>query len=102
MLIRIRIGETERDYSDVTESWIVHQIKERQQAGHTFCVQLIIKGDGLDMILSTPGCGGGGGGRQPNSREQIILDLWIARHLTLDSWEIGNLIAFLRQFNTRF
>jgi hypothetical protein len=94
----IRIGQAEKALSQATESWITHQVLEREKDGVPVCVQVILKDDGVDMILATPQCGGGGGGgRLPNAREQELFKLWEERHLNRREWAVGNLIAFLKQ-----
>lgn len=92
----IRIGETEKSLSEATESWIVHQIRQRQEDGPV-CVRVCVHEDGVNIILATPGCNGGGGGRMPNTREQELINKWNSRHLSESDWAIGNLIAFLKQ-----
>lgn len=96
---KIIIGRSEKELSEASESWITQQVRERQHAGETFCVRIILKTDCVDMILATLGCGngGGGGGRSPNHKEQEIFALWNERHLNQPGWAVGNLIAFLKQ-----
>lgn len=95
---RIVIGDTERALEAATESWIIHQIRERQSDNQSVCVKVILKGDGVDMILATPECGSGGaGGRGPNSKEQELFDKWDSRHMNKSDWAVGNLVAFLKQ-----
>jgi hypothetical protein len=95
---KIRIGNSEKELSEASESWITQQVRDREHDGQSVCVQVILKDDGVDMILSTPQCsGGGGGGRQPNQKEREIFELWNDRHLSHTTWAVGNLIAFLKQ-----
>lgn len=97
-IIKIRIGQSEKDLKDATESWINHQVQERAHDGRPVCVQITVKCPGIDIILSTPQCGGGGGGfRQPNPKEHEIFEIWNCRHLDQNNWEVGNLLAFLKQ-----
>ncbi|MGR3319291.1 MAG: hypothetical protein ACUZ8O_12540 [Candidatus Anammoxibacter sp.] len=97
-MIKIRIGETERDLGEVDENWINQQINRRREDGIAVCVIVIIKESDLDMILSTPSCSStGGGGRPPRLREQTIFDLWNQRGLNDSSFTGGNIIAFLKQ-----
>ncbi len=53
-MIRVRIGETEKDLQNVDESWINQQINRRRADGISVCVRVIIKDRDLDMALSTP------------------------------------------------
>ena len=95
---KIRIGNSEKELSEASESWITHQVRERQHDGQPVFVQVILKTDDVDMVLSTPQCGGGGGGgRGPNRKESEIFELWNQRHLNQNDWAAGNLIAFLKQ-----
>lgn len=96
---KIIIGSSEKELSEASESWITQQVRERQHASQTFCVQVILKTECGQMILSTPGCSNdsGGGGRAPKPKEQEIFALWNERHLNQPGWAVGNLIAFLKQ-----
>lgn len=94
----IRIGGTEKALEDASESWINHQVRQRREEGPV-CVQVNLKFNNVQMVLSTPECSGcaGRGGRQPNPRESEVFQLWEQRHLNQNEWEVGNLIAFLKQ-----
>ncbi len=100
-MIRIRIAGLDRDFSDdlrdLDESWINQHINRRKADGLQVCVQVEIEVDSLHILLTTPGCPTGGGGRSPNAREQEVFELW--RKLGLDSSDFsgGNVIAFLKQ-----
>jgi hypothetical protein len=98
-MITIRIGNETKNFSDYTESWINQQIQRQQHHGQNVCVQVTINVPGLDLPLSTPGCGGGrgGGGRLANEKEREVLDLWHKLGLDQATCTIGNLIAFLKQ-----
>ncbi|MGN6554037.1 MAG: hypothetical protein ACTHLW_09985 [Verrucomicrobiota bacterium] len=94
----ISIGSNQKDLSDATESWITHQVREREHDGQSVCVQVHLKYDGVDMTLATSGCGNGSGGRRPPNQKEIeIFELWKARHLDQAQWPVGALIAFLKQ-----
>ena len=95
----ISIGQSQRNLEDASESWIASQVNGRKHDGQAVCVQIQLKTAGLDMMLSTPQCGGGGGGRPPNPKELEIFELWNSRHMNQQNWEVGNLIAFLKQLN---
>lgn len=98
-MIRIKIGNDEpREFKDVSPSWINEQINLRRRDGVAVCIRVFIKKGSIDMVLSTPGCrGGGGGGRSPNEQEKKIFGLWEKLHLNKKSFTGGNLVAFLKQ-----
>ncbi|GJQ22165.1 MAG: hypothetical protein HBSIN02_25200 [Bacteroidia bacterium] len=100
-MVTLKIGNDSREIkttSDIDEGWINRQINGRRADRLSVCVQVTIRDNELDMILSTPGCGGGpGGGRQPNPSEQSIIDLWAKRKLNDPNFTGGNLVAFLHQ-----
>ena len=80
-----------------SESWINDQLNRRRRDGQNVCVQVSVQAGGVQLVLSTPGCGGGGGGRQATPREMDILDLWNKLHLNQAGFTGGNLVAFLKQ-----
>jgi hypothetical protein len=83
---------------NVDEHWINQQINRRREDGLSVCVRVTIKEGDLDMILSTPTCGsGGGGGRPPRPHEKVVFDLWNRRGLNDAHFTGGNLVAFLKQ-----
>jgi hypothetical protein len=97
-MTRIRIGTSERDLNDVNPTWIREHLSPYQNAGQAVCVKVSIHSGDVNVALSTPACGGGGGsGRLPNSREQAILDLWRKRGLNSDDFNFGQLNAFLNE-----
>lgn len=99
-MIRVRIGETERELSDATPQWINQQITRRRNDGLNVCVRVLINAGSLNIALSTPTCGGGGGGgRPPNAQESEILSLWEKLQLNTQNFSSGNLVAFLKQLS---
>jgi hypothetical protein len=96
-MIKVRIGNTEKELGDVSESWINEQLSRRRRDGESICVQVTIHKPPLNMVLSTPGCSGTGGGRAPNAREQRIFELWEKLKLNSSDFIGGHLIAFLKQ-----
>ena len=102
--ITIRIGGETRTLADATESWVTQQINRRRQDGQSVCVEVLIRGSGVDLRLATLGCGasGGGGGRPPNSNEQDIFTLWNDRGMNSSNFTGGNLVAFLKQLRKFF
>jgi hypothetical protein len=98
MGVTVEIGTEVRGFEEVNESWINDQIGRRRRDGAAVCVIVTVQSSGLDLRLTTPGCGGGGGGgRLPNRREQEIFDLWNERKLNSADFAGGNVVAFLKQ-----
>jgi len=94
----IKIGGAERSLEDVSESWVNEQVNQRKMDHQSVCVLVRLQGDGVDMVLSTPSCGsGGGGGRPPNPKEEKIFHLWDERGLNTSGFSGGNVVAFLKQ-----
>ena len=97
-MLKLRIGSSPwLLLTDVKESWINQQIKRYRDNSEEPCVQVKIDCDGVDIILSTPSCGPGSGGRKPNPKEQVIFDLWRKFNLYDNNFTTGNVIAFLKQ-----
>ena len=97
-MITVSIGELEKECDRGIEKWIAEQFKQRRKNGEQICVIVTVKKGDVDVLLSTPGCAGGGvGGRQPNSQEQQILEIWSKLHLNTSEFTQGNLIAFLER-----
>ena len=97
-MIRIRIGDMERELACADESWINQQINRRRADGHAVCVRVNIQKNNLHMGLCTPSCGQiGGGGRPPSNCEKRVFDLWGQRGLNNVDFTGGNLVAFLKQ-----
>lgn len=97
-MIRIRIGDEERELVSADEHWINQQINRRRADGRTVCVRVTVQEGDLNMALSTPTCGPSGGGRRPpRPREKRVFDLWNQRGLNDADFAGGNLVAFLKQ-----
>ncbi len=98
-MITLQIAGVERQWEsveDVEESW-VNQHFHRHNRGTPVCVVVRISAPSMDVRLSTPTCGSGGGGRLPNEKEKPVLELWQKWELGTKDARGGNLIAFLRQ-----
>ena len=98
-MIRVRIGDSEREFSSISEGWVNQQINRRRADGQNVCVRVIIRHGQLNMTLSTPSCPQGTSGRPPNRHEKQVFDLWEKRGLNKDQFTGGNLVAFLKQLN---
>ena len=67
-----QIGNETRTLDDWTENWVNDQTNLHRREG-AVCVIVTIKTSGVDIRLSTPACGGagGGGGAHPTTVKQI-------------------------------
>jgi len=102
-MIKVQIGESELELSNTTENWINQQINRRRADGLSVCVRVKINYSCLNMMLSTPTCPTGcSGGRAPNRYEKEVFDLWEKRGLNKEYFTGGNLVAFLKQLNTKY
>lgn len=98
MSIRIRIGQDERELAQADEHWIISRIKQEEANQGSVCVRVIIKGDCVDMVVSSGGCAaGGGGGRQANAKEREIFELWDKFGMNANDLVPGKVNAFLKQ-----
>lgn len=95
MTITLSINGKQVSPSD--EADIAQQINRRRDDGAAICVRIALKSEGIDVTLGTPACGGLGGGRRPNDREQRVIDLWRQLGLSDDKFAGGQVVAFLRQ-----
>lgn len=99
-MIKVRIGDSERELRDATPPWINEQINRRRADGISVCVQVLIDSSPLNLTLSTPDCSrGGSGGRPLNQQESKIVSLWEKLHLNKQDFTGGNLVAFLKQIS---
>ncbi|MDD2468215.1 MAG: hypothetical protein PHI97_29905 [Desulfobulbus sp.] len=97
-MIRVIIGDSERELSNISEHWINEQINRRRRDGLSICVRVIINEDQLNLSLTTSGCPHTATrGRTPNKYESEVFDLWNKRGLNTENFSGGNLIAFLKQ-----
>lgn len=98
-MITVQIAGIERQWdnmNDIEESW-VNQHLSRHGVSEQVCIVVRISTSSMNIVLSTQGCGSGGGGRPPTEDERPILDLWQKWDLGSKDPKGGNLIAFLRQ-----
>lgn len=103
-MIRLKIGTEERTNGDIEERWIARQIRKRKEDGTPICVQAKIKKGTVNINLSSAACSGfgGGGGRQPNWKEQRIFDLWNKKGLNGTDINAGMVISFIKQYEKYF
>ena len=100
-MVTVIIGNSERGIDGATMSWLSEQILRRRNDRTSVCVKVSIKTDGLNILLTTPGCSGGAsGGRTPNTEENKILQLWERRGMDRDNFEIAELNAFLKDIRS--
>jgi hypothetical protein len=93
----VTIGGTTKDLKDADAAWIASQLNGRKHAG-SVCVRVRIKTADVDICLASGACpsaGGGGGYRQPNGKEQQILDLWSQKRLNQTEFSTGELVSFV-------
>ncbi|MEW6168640.1 MAG: hypothetical protein AB1651_13225 [Pseudomonadota bacterium] len=96
-MIRVKIGNEERDYGAADPQWINQSLNGHRGNGGSPCVRVTVRGDDVDMVLTTAACPKGGGGRVPTQRERELFDLWDKRGLNEPQFTGGNLVAFLKQ-----
>lgn len=97
-MIRVIIGDSEREFSNVSERWINEQINRRKKARLTICTRVILHEDQLNLSLTTGGCPQTATrGRAPSKYEKEIFDLWEKKGLNGTDYTGGNLISFLKQ-----
>lgn len=100
-MISISIAGQERSLQDAHPDWITQQIERRRKDGLSVCVKVSVNTDDLGMRLSTPECGGaGGGGRAPTPREARIFELWAQMGLNQMGWAPGNVVAFTKRIGS--
>lgn len=98
----VTIAGEERNLENVTERWINKAINRAKSQGLPVCVQVEVQENGLNLNLTTPGCGGGnGGGRPPTQEEHQVFNLWKQQRLNSSDFRGGNLIAFLKQLQRK-
>ena len=97
-MIRIQIGDMERELASADEHWINQQINRRRADGETVCIRVTLQEGDMDMVLSTPTCGASGvGTRSARPQEKEVLDLWNQQGLNKADFTGGKLVAFLKQ-----
>lgn len=96
--IRVIIGMSERENSQIKPSWITEQINRIRRDGSPVCAKVIVKDTDIDLSFATSGCSGLAAGRRTlTAAENRVVDLWRKRHLSDSDFAPGNLVAFLKQ-----
>lgn len=94
----VRIGDEQRNLADADQQWLGDQMRRRRAGGGSTCIQVSLKTSSINLLLSTPECGGGtGGGRVPTAQEQLLLDEWAKRGLNGEGYSVGDIISFLQE-----
>lgn len=97
-MVKVIIGDVEKELGNTDESWINQQINRRRADGQSVCVRVIVEEGDMNMMLSTPTCKPSGGrSRPPRPNERIIFDLWSQAGLDKYDYTGGNLTGFLKQ-----
>ena len=96
-MIRVTVDNRTTELTDGWESWINQQVNRRKDDGLHPCIKVDIDAYPVRMILVTPGCPQGRGGRPPTEREKHIFDLWGKMGLNKQEFDGGNVVAFLKQ-----
>ena len=96
-MIKIEIGDAEKDLASADEHWINQQISRRREDGQAVCVKVTIHKGDLNLVVSTPTCGGAGGGNPLSPKETEVFGLWKQRGLDKADFTVGDLVAFLKQ-----
>jgi hypothetical protein len=73
MSVTVQICTELRSGYDASESWITDQINRRRRDGAAVCVVVMVQSSGVDLKLTTPACGSGGGGRLPTVANRRLL-----------------------------
>lgn len=96
-MIMITIAGMSAPIEKASEGWINQMVAEARRTSQPLCVQVAVQVEGAHVTLSTPACGGGGGGRAPNDRERRIIEEWHRRGMAAGQFSPGELQAFLRE-----
>ena len=97
-MIKVYIDGKDRTLDQVTHSWLSDEISSHRKVGENVCIRVSIKSGSLNMMLSTPACAVGGGGRRAASpQEKEIFDLWVRRGMNSNDFVVGQLEAFLNE-----
>ena len=97
-MIKIRIDASDRKLEDVTETFIVEQVKRRRKDGISVSIQIIFKDEDVIVALVTPMYPARGRPiRKPTGRQKKVLDFWRKCNLDKENFQYDDLIYFLRK-----
>jgi hypothetical protein len=102
MAVTVTVGGSTSPLDQIDESAIAQEVNRRRNDGVAVCVTIRVQEPGLDLILRSPECGGGGagGGRGLNAEEQKVFALWDRHRLNTTEFRGGEVIAFLKQLRS--
>ena len=95
-MISITIGGMSVPADQASDAWIAQMLAEQQKRQVPACVRVSVQAPGVQVSLATPACGGSGGGRQANEREQPIIAAWLRSGLQEGRVTPHEIRAFLR------
>jgi hypothetical protein len=99
-VVTVSIGGMSVAVEKASEGWVNQMIAEARKRGMPLCIQVSVHTPEAQVVLSTPGCGAGGGsGRAPNDSERRIFDAWNRRGLGRGDFTPGDLRAFLNDLS---
>jgi hypothetical protein len=103
-VIRVRIGDVERDYQDVDAQWVHQQVHGwTSEHGRLPCVQVTVNVNDFNLIAQTLAtCGAqvvSGRPGRPSDDEQRVFERWNRLKMNEEKWTSGNLTAFLQELD---
>ena len=99
-MVRVIIGDNERDLASVSENWVNQQLNRRKTAGEPICARVLIFKNNIDMALSTSGCERGKNYKHPNRYELELIEIWKKLGLDSETFYAANFMAFLNKLKS--
>jgi len=100
-MVTIKIGSSMQQLDSLDEGWLLQQINRRRKTGDSVCVILEIDEPPVVLNFATKDCRLGGGASRPlTTQERQVIDLWNKHHLGEAEFQVGELMAFLKQLRT--
>lgn len=96
-MIKIHIGENERQLANATPSWIKDQIYRRRKNNDRVCVRIEIdKPPSIKLALITSDCVSDSYSRRSlTTQEQYVFDLWAKHGLNEADFSVSDLLSFI-------